>query len=112
MPVPESETRLDEAGLASLLSLGGGWTRAGDSLTKTFTFKGFKGAMAFVNRVAEAANAANHHPDIHLEAYKTVRIVLTTHIAHGLTDADVALAKAIDAAAEPPGRGTNPTSSM
>lgn len=96
MPVPENETRLDEAALASLLAAGTGWSRDGDSLTKTFTFKGFKGAMAFVNRVGEAANAANHHPDIHLEAYKTVRIVLTTHVAHGLTDADVALATQID----------------
>jgi 4a-hydroxytetrahydrobiopterin dehydratase len=99
--VPESETRLDEAALASFLASDSGWSRAGDTLTKTFTFKGFKGAVAFVNRVADAANAANHHPDIHVERYKTVRIVLTTHIAHGLTDADVDLARAIDAA--PPG---------
>jgi 4a-hydroxytetrahydrobiopterin dehydratase len=103
VPVPENETRLDDAALASLLASGAGWTRDGSALTKTFTFKGFKGAMAFVNRVAEAASAANHHPDIHLEAYKTVRIVLTTHIAHGLTDADIALAKAIDAVAANPG---------
>jgi 4a-hydroxytetrahydrobiopterin dehydratase len=98
VPVPENERRLDQGALASLLSSGTGWTRDGDALTKTFTFKGFKGAMAFVNRVADAANTANHHPDIHLEAYKTVRIVLTTHVAHCLTDADVDLAKAIDAA--------------
>ena len=98
MPVPENETRLDEAALASLLTSGSGWARDGTALTKTFTFKGFKAAVAFVNRVAEAANAANHHPDIHLEGYKRVRIVLTTHIAHGLTDADVALAKQIDLA--------------
>ena len=57
--------------------------------------------MAFVNQVAQAANAANHHPDIHLEAYKTVRIVLTTHIAHGLTDADVDLAKTLDGLERP-----------
>lgn len=98
MAVPENETRLDGAALASLLASGAGWTREGNTLTKIFTFKGFKGAVAFVNRVAEAANAANHHPDIHLEAYKKVRVVLTTHIAHGLTDADVALAKQIDVA--------------
>lgn len=97
MPTPEKETRLDEGALASLLASGTGWNRDGSAITKTFTFKGFKGAMAFVNRVADAANAANHHPDIHLEAYKAVRIVLTTHIAHGLTDADVDLAKRIDA---------------
>jgi 4a-hydroxytetrahydrobiopterin dehydratase len=98
MPVPESETRLDAVALASLLSSDSGWTRAADTLTKTYTFKGFKAAVAFVNRVAEAANAANHHPDIHLEKYRTVRVVLTTHIAHGLTDADVDLAKRIDLA--------------
>jgi 4a-hydroxytetrahydrobiopterin dehydratase len=98
MPAPENETRLDEAELGSLLASGTGWTRDGNTLTKTYTFKGFKGAVAFVNRVAEAANGANHHPDIHLEAYKRVRIVLTTHIVHGLTDADVALAKALDVA--------------
>lgn len=92
--------RLDEGALASLLASGAGWARDGDALTKTFTFKGFKGAVAFVNRVAEAANSANHHPDIHLEGYRRVRIVLVTHIAHGLTDADVALAKQIDQAQE------------
>jgi 4a-hydroxytetrahydrobiopterin dehydratase len=96
VPVPENETRLDEAALASLLTSGTGWTREGNALTKTYTFKGFKGAMAFVNRVAEAATGANHHPDIHLEAYKTVRIVLTTHVAHGVPDADVDLAQALD----------------
>ena len=97
MPISDNETRLDEAVLASLLASGTGWTREGNALIRTFTFKGFKGAVAFVNRVADAANATNHHPDIHLERYKTVRIVLTTHIAHGITDADVELAKAIDA---------------
>lgn len=103
MPVPQNETRLDEAALASLLASGSGWARDGNALTKTFTFKGFKGAVAFVNRVAEAANTANHHPDIHLERYKAVRIVLTTHIAHGLTDADVELARAIDLLERPAG---------
>ena len=97
MATPENETRLDDAGLAALLSSGSGWARVDDALTKTFTFKGFKRAVAFVNSVAEAANAANHHPDIHLEGYKHVRIVLRTHVAHGITDADVELAKTIDA---------------
>ena len=99
MPIPENEARLDERALASLLESGAGWRREGNALAKTFTFKGFKGAMAFANRVAEAANAANHHPDIHVERYKTVRIVLTTHATGGISDADVELAKMIDAAA-------------
>ena len=99
MPIPENEARLDERALASLLESGAGWRREGNALAKTFTFKGFKGAMAFANRVAEAANAANHHPDIHVEGYKNVRIVLTTHATGGISDADIELAKKIDAAA-------------
>jgi 4a-hydroxytetrahydrobiopterin dehydratase len=96
VPEPENETRLDQGELAALLASGKGWNREGNSLAKTFTFKGFKGAVAFVNRVAAAAEAANHHPDIHLEAYKTVRIVLTTHLTGGISNADVDLAKRID----------------
>ncbi len=99
MPIPENEARLDESALASLLQSGAGWRREGNALSKTFTFKGFKGAMAFANRVAEAANAANHHPDIHVEGYKNVWIVLTTHATGGISDADIELAKTIDAAA-------------
>jgi 4a-hydroxytetrahydrobiopterin dehydratase len=96
--IPENETRLDASALRTLLGNGTGWRREGDALTKTFTFKGFKAAMAFANRVGDAANAANHHPDIHVEGYKNVRIVLTTHAAGAVTDADVALAKEIDKA--------------
>lgn len=95
MAIPENETRLDEAALAALLAPGS-WTRDGDTITRTFTFKGFKGAMAFANRVADAANAANHHPDIHVERYRLVRIVLTTHATRGISDADVELARRID----------------
>lgn len=98
MAPPENETRLDEAALAQLLA-SGAWRREGSAITRTFTLKGFKGAMAFANRVAEAANAANHHPDIHVERYKTVRIVLTTHATGGITDADVALARTIESLA-------------
>jgi 4a-hydroxytetrahydrobiopterin dehydratase len=95
MALPENETRLDQAALARLLDAGA-WRREGNAIMRTFTFKGFKGAMAFANRVAEAANAANHHPDIHVERYKVVRIVLTTHATNGISDADVELARRID----------------
>lgn len=95
MALPENETRLDEAALARLLDAGA-WQREGNAITRTFTFKGFTGAMAFANRVAEAANAANHHPDIHIEGYRTVRIVLTTHATNQISGADVELARRID----------------
>jgi 4a-hydroxytetrahydrobiopterin dehydratase len=99
MAVPESELLLPEPVLAKLLGELDGWQRDGQTLTKTFTLKGWKSAMAFANRVADAAIAANHHPDIHIERYKTVRTVLTTHITKGISQADIDLAKAIDAIA-------------
>lgn len=95
MAIPENETRLDEAALERLLAVGT-WRREGNTITRTLTFKGFKGAVAFVNRVAEAANKLNHHPDIHLERYRNVRIVSTTHATGGISDADVELARRID----------------
>lgn len=97
MAVPESEQRLPEPRLTELLGELDGWQRDGQAITKTFTLRGWKSAVAFVGRVADAATAANHHPDIHIERYKTVRIVLTTHVAKGISQADVDLAKAIDA---------------
>jgi 4a-hydroxytetrahydrobiopterin dehydratase len=55
----------------------------------------FAAALAFVNAVGAAAEAANHHPDIDIR-WNKVRLVLTTHSAGGLTVLDIALAAAID----------------
>ena len=96
MGVPESEQLVPEPLLTELLAELDGWQRDGQVLTKTFTLKGWKSALAFVNRVAEAAAAADHHPDVHIERYKTVRIVLTTHITKGISQADIDLARTID----------------
>jgi len=95
MALPEKETRLDEAALAQLLA-SGAWRREANAITRTFTLRGFKSAMSFANRIAEAANEANHHPDIHIESYRTVRVVLTTHLTGNISDADVELALQID----------------
>ena len=99
MAVPQSEHRLPEPLLTDILGELEGWERQGEAITKTFTLKGWKSAMAFANKVADAATAADHHPDIHIERYKYVRIVLTTHVTKGISQADVDLAKAIDALA-------------
>lgn len=96
MPLPERETRLDEAALSELLASGSGWTREGETLTKTFRMKGWKDAIAFVDRIALAAEELDHHPDIHLERYRNVRVVITTFATKKLSDADVALARRID----------------
>ena len=46
--------------------------------------------------IARAANEADHHPDLHVEGYRNVRIVLTTHATGGISQSDVDLARAID----------------
>jgi 4a-hydroxytetrahydrobiopterin dehydratase len=102
MPLPDIETRLDQAALAALLASGSGWTREGETLTKTFRMKGWKDAIAFVDRIAKAADELNHHPDIHVEGYRNVRITTTTHATKKLSDADVELARRIDALFQAP----------
>ena len=77
-----------------------GWTREGESLTKTVRCNGWKPAVAFVDRIALAADELEHHPDIHLERYRNVRITTTTFATGKLSDADVALAKRIDEVSE------------
>jgi len=71
------------------------WTRQGDELATTVKLHDFAAALEFVNAVGAAAEAANHHPDIDIR-WNTVRLVLTTHDAGGLTVLDLALAAAID----------------
>jgi 4a-hydroxytetrahydrobiopterin dehydratase len=73
-----------------------GWERRGREISRTWTFADFKAAMAFVNRVAELAEAANHHPDIDIR-YSKVTLALSTHDAGGLTARDFALAESIGA---------------
>ena len=73
------------------------WTESEGALERDFEFPDFAVAMAFVNRVADLAEERNHHPDILVHGWNKVRLTLTTHSAGGLTDADRALADAIDA---------------
>ncbi len=75
-----------------------GWQREGDAIRKEFRFSDFKAAMAFVNKVADAANAADHHPDITI-SYSRVTMVLSTHSEGGVTEKDFDLVSKIDAAA-------------
>jgi 4a-hydroxytetrahydrobiopterin dehydratase len=72
------------------------WRREGDALVRDVEFADFAGAMAFANRVADAAEAANHHPDILVHGWNKVRLTLSTHSAGGVTDADHQLARTID----------------
>ncbi len=75
---------------------GGDWRREGEQIVRDWKFKDFAAAIAFVNRVADAAEEANHHPDIIVHGWNKVRLTLTNHSAGGLTDADFEMAKKID----------------
>ena len=70
------------------------WGREGDEIVRDWKLEDFAAAIAFVNRVAEVAEEANHHPDILVHGWNKVRLSLTNHSAGGLTDADFELAKA------------------
>ena len=87
--------RLNEQDVTNALQGLSGWQRAGDEIRKTYQFENFVKAIAFVNRVADAAEAANHHPDIDIR-YNKVAIALTTHDEGGISDKDVALAQRLE----------------
>jgi 4a-hydroxytetrahydrobiopterin dehydratase len=87
--------RLSEEGIASSLE-GSRWERQGSEIVRDWQFKDFAEAMAFVNSVAEAAEQANHHPDILIHGWNRVRLSLTNHSAGGLTKADFEMAQKID----------------
>lgn len=76
-----------------------GWSRRGDVLSKTYQFATFPDAIAFVARVADAAETAQHHPDIDIR-YTKVTCLLTTHDAGGITRKDLAMAREIDFASD------------
>ncbi len=73
------------------------WTRDGSEIAKDWKFEDFAEAIGFVNRVAEAAEEANHHPDIVVHGWNKVRLTLTNHSAGGLTAVDFEMARRFDA---------------
>ncbi|MFI5005451.1 MAG: 4a-hydroxytetrahydrobiopterin dehydratase [Solirubrobacterales bacterium] len=76
------------------------WSRDGQAIVREYKLADFARAIAFVNSVAELAEAANHHPDILVHGWNRVRLELSTHSQGGLTNADFALAERIDGLAE------------
>jgi 4a-hydroxytetrahydrobiopterin dehydratase len=89
------KTKLTDLELETFLKKWPGWALEGGALKKTYAFGDFRAAMAFVNRVADAAEAADHHPDIDIR-YSKVTLGLVTHDAGGLTDRDTALAAQVE----------------
>lgn len=83
-----------QARLASLTE----WSEINGAIQRTYQFKDFVAAIAFVNAVADLAERADHHPDI-LIRYNKVTLTLSTHDASGITEKDFDLASKADAAA-------------
>ena len=72
-----------------------GWTANGAAIERTFEFPNFVEAMGFVNRIAEAAEAVNHHPDITVN-YNKVKLSLISHDSGGVTQRDLRMAGRIN----------------
>jgi 4a-hydroxytetrahydrobiopterin dehydratase len=94
---------LSDAEIEQRLATVGEWRRGeasspsgDDAIVRDLKFADFAAAIAFVNDVAQAAEAANHHPDILVHGWNKVRLTLSTHSQGGLTDADFQLAGQID----------------
>ena len=72
------------------------WEREGDEIVREWRFDDFGEAIAFVNRVADLAEEANHHPDIFIHGWNKVKLSLTNHAAGGLTEMDFQMAARFD----------------
>jgi 4a-hydroxytetrahydrobiopterin dehydratase len=91
-------TRLSDIDIQRELGRLPGWSRRGDALVKTYQFPTFRAGIDFVNRVARAADAADHHPDLDIR-YTKIVCTLSTHSAGGITAKDLALASQIESLA-------------
>jgi 4a-hydroxytetrahydrobiopterin dehydratase len=87
---------LTDAQIADGLARLDGWEREGSAIRRTVVCADFRAAVALITAVADAAEAANHHPDIELRRYKRVTFTLSTHAAGAITRRDLELAAEID----------------
>jgi len=72
------------------------WKLIDNSIEKNFKFSNFRQAIEFINKVADVAEAENHHPDILLWGWNNVKLTLSTHAVKGLSENDFVLASKID----------------
>jgi 4a-hydroxytetrahydrobiopterin dehydratase len=88
-------TPLSDADVQAALQKLPGWKRNGNAIQRIFEFENFSDAMVFVNKIAEEAEEANHHPDITIN-YNKVTLQLISHDSGGLTNRDVKMAGRIN----------------
>ena len=92
---PLDATRISDALADVNQGIAQPWEHTGGRIRKTFVFKNFSEAFAFMTRAAMVAESLDHHPDWS-NAYKTVHVELTTHDAGGLTELDFEFAKSLE----------------
>jgi len=90
-----SRKKLSDVEIKENLDKLNGWKVEGELLKKEFKFNDFRGSLAFVNKVGEIAEKADHHPDITF-GWGYANIELTTHDTGGLTHNDFDVAKDVD----------------
>jgi 4a-hydroxytetrahydrobiopterin dehydratase len=90
-PTPHGKQTLSEQEIDDLLRRHPEWAVEDGMLVRFWTFNGFVEAIAFVNRVAQLAEQAGHHPDIDIR-YNRVRLALVSHDAGGITARDAQMA--------------------
>jgi 4a-hydroxytetrahydrobiopterin dehydratase len=100
VPCRGEGSRLDPARAAQLLAQLPGWEREGDAIGRTFRFGAYEETLAFVNRVAQLAQAENHHPDISF-GYNRCRVSYSTHSVGGLSMNDFICAAKVEALLAP-----------
>ena len=88
-------TVLSDAEVQQALQKLPGWKKNGKAIERNFQFANFVQAMDFVNQIAEAAEAVNHHPDIHI-SYNKVTLALVSHDSGGITQRDIRMAGKIN----------------
>jgi len=86
---------LNSSELGAALAGLSGWVVDGQAIKRTYTCSSFMESMAFAERIATYAESVDHHPDL-LISYKKVTVTWSTHDAGGVTEKDVAAAKATD----------------
>jgi 4a-hydroxytetrahydrobiopterin dehydratase len=93
--MPKLTAKAIKTGLTSIPE----WRKKGGAIARTYQFKDFPAAIAFVNKVAETAERSWHHPDIDIR-WNQVTLLLTTHDVGGLSEKDFELARQFDALAQ------------
>jgi 4a-hydroxytetrahydrobiopterin dehydratase len=94
-PCGRGTPKLDPVAITALARQVPAWTARDGRLQRRITFPGFLDAIRFIDRMAELAEAEDHHPDFCVH-YRDVDVTLWTHAVGGLSENDFILAAKID----------------